>query len=112
MPRLSIKQMLLLIVITSLAALTFSQTTVHRAASQVQTPTPNGRYQIVLNPEIRADKYLIDTQTGRLWRYVVYTDLLGEPGVWQIQDRVDNAQELQTWFQSNRPKPNQTSPNP
>lgn len=27
-----------------------------------------GRYQIYMNPNIRADQYLLDTKTGRTWQ--------------------------------------------
>ena len=29
-----------------------------------------GRYQIFMNPIIRADQYLLDTQTGHIWHLV------------------------------------------
>lgn len=60
-------------------------------------PTQWGRYQLVVNPEVRADTFLLDTETGRMWRRVSYTNLIGEPSVWELFDRVDSYEELQAW---------------
>jgi hypothetical protein len=71
------------------------------------TVLPNqdtGRYVMFSNPNVRADLFMIDTQTGRIWTRVAYTDLEGEPEVWQIQDRVDNPDELRAWVNQHKPK--------
>ena len=39
-----------------------------------------GRFQLFVNPNIRADTFKIDTKTGEIWRLVVTKD--GE-GVWE-----------------------------
>ena len=59
-------------------------------------PTP-GRYQIVFNPSIRADTFLLDTQTGKVWVRTQITDIVGDPDVWKAQDRVDNEFEFIEW---------------
>lgn len=59
-----------------------------------------GRYQIVFNPAVRQDTFLLDTVEGRIWTPIRYTDIQGEPIVWQYSSRVDNFQELLTWFES------------
>ncbi len=41
-----------------------------------------GRFQIVINKNIRADTFLLDTKTGRIWQNTTFTDLKGEPTVW------------------------------
>lgn len=56
------------------------------------------RYQIVINPNVRADTFLLDTVTGRIWIRRSYVDLMTEPEVWEPEDRVDNDQELQAFF--------------
>jgi hypothetical protein len=38
-----------------------------------------GRYQIVINPEVRADTFLLDTETGRIWKPAQYTNLVDDP---------------------------------
>ena len=63
----------------------------------------SGRYQIVSNPNIRADTRLLDTQTGRTWINVEYTDLQGRPDVWRMEDRVDNPKELSEWWNRQTP---------
>jgi hypothetical protein len=64
----------------------------------------SGRYVMFSGPTVRADLFLLDTQTGRIWTRVSYTDLKGEPDVWQIQDRVDNRDELVSWFSQHEAK--------
>ena len=53
-----------------------------------------GRYQIFINENARADTFLLDTHTGRVWVRTEYTDLQGNPGVWKYEDRADTLQEL------------------
>ena len=65
----------------------------------------SGRYVLFSNPNVRADLFLLDTQTGRIWTRLSYTDLDGQPEVWQIQDRVDSRDELGIWISQHRPKP-------
>lgn len=56
-----------------------------------------GRYQIVINPAMRADTFLIDTQTGRIWQKVQYEDMENEPVVWNIMDRIDGVKDFREW---------------
>ena len=53
-----------------------------------------GRYQIVINPQARADTFLLDTATGRVWQLIKYGDLNGEPPAWQLMKRIDNDLDL------------------
>ncbi len=62
-----------------------------------QTPEPQGRYAIFFSPLARADAYLVDTQTGRVWSQVTYTDVVGDPKVWMPQTRIDSDAELTAW---------------
>jgi hypothetical protein len=64
------------------------------------------RFQIFINPNVRADTFLLDTETGRVWSPVTYTNLENAPQVWQIHDRVDNQSELYDWIEQHRAKPN------
>jgi hypothetical protein len=69
-------------------------TTVKQAganASQV------GRYQIVSNPNVRADTFLLDTQTGNTWTPVEITNVKGQPTIWRFKERVDNQQQFNEW---------------
>ncbi|MCC6498580.1 MAG: hypothetical protein IT193_20250 [Propionibacteriaceae bacterium] len=60
------------------------------------TGTQGGRYQIIFNPSgIRADTFLLDTQTGKIWRPTKYTDLRGEPTAWVYEDRLDTITQVQ-----------------
>lgn len=51
-------------------------------APQASTP-PNARFQIIINPNVRADTFLLDTWTGKIWKNVVFTDVEGDPEVWR-----------------------------
>lgn len=48
----------------------------------------NGRYQIVINPHVRADTFLLDTLTGNIWVPTKLTDYLEEPILWLPQEIV------------------------
>src|SRR5580704_5879518 len=52
-----------------------------------------GRYQIVFNPNMRADTFLLDTATGKVWRMTQITDLKTEPDVWMYVWRIDTPSE-------------------
>jgi hypothetical protein len=61
---------------------------------QATAPTPTkqvvasqlagGRYQIVLNRGVRADTFLIDTQTGKTWVQTEITDAEGQATIWMF----------------------------
>ena len=57
------------------------------------------------NPTVRADTFLVDTETGRIWRVRTVTEVVGEPSVWLPEERMDNAAELHTWLSRQRFKP-------
>lgn len=63
-----------------------------------RTPDQYGRYVITFGPFARADVYLLDTQTGRVWRPVQYPDVVGEPDVWLSMDRIDNDTQFDQWL--------------
>lgn len=47
------------------------------------------RYQIVFNPSVRADTFLIDTQKGKVWKQTTITDVESQPTVWQPMVVID-----------------------
>jgi len=57
-----------------------------------------GRYQIFYSPHMRADTFLLDTETGKTWGRIDFSDLPGKPTVWMWEDRVDDQQELNEWY--------------
>ena len=54
--------------------------------STVETKS-QGRYQLVLNPNVRADVFLLDTQTGKIWTPVEITNVKDERTKAGIVDR-------------------------
>lgn len=85
-----------------------------QAARTPSAPKPSGtehpgRYQIFFSPHARADAYLVDTETGKIWRPVTITNakdtnLKGAaPEIWLYQERVDNEQEFDTWSAFHNP---------
>jgi hypothetical protein len=56
--------------------------------------TSPSRYVITINPNIRADTFMIETATGRVLHLVTYTDLEGDPRVWEIMPRIDSDAEF------------------
>ena len=62
----------------------------------------SGRYQIVLSPNVRADLFLLDTQTGRIWQRQTLSDVPDHPDAWFIQDRLDSHAEANAWINQQR----------
>jgi hypothetical protein len=52
-----------------------------------------GRYQIVVNPQVRADTFLVDTATGRVWQRTTFPFLNGDPDAWNIMPRLDGVDD-------------------
>lgn len=84
-----------------------------------QATTPCGRYQMFFSPLARADEYLIDTETGTIWRATEFTNIKGHPEVWIVQPRTDSKAELEAWELKQTPEdrdvltqtpPTQTTP--
>jgi hypothetical protein len=69
------------------------------------------RFQIVNpNPGMRADTFLLDTETGKVWVRTQITDVKGAQDVWLAQDKIDNDQEFAIWYAKQTAKvPVQTS---
>ena len=42
----------------------------------------------------RADTFLLDTATGKIWQLAKLTDMKGEPVVWQYMERLDNPLDV------------------
>ena len=59
-----------------------------------QGATPQGRYQIVFSPFARADTFLLDSETGRIWQLSKYVDRQGEPVVWEPMTRLDSVDDF------------------
>lgn len=70
------------------------------AATQGQAVTPandratEGRFQLVISPHLRADTFLIDTSTGRIWQMTEFSALEGKPVAWQEMTIIDDKGEL------------------
>jgi hypothetical protein len=83
---------------------------ISRAEAADQAPSQAGRYQITINPGVRADTFLLDTVTGKVWRMTQYNDLNGNPVVWESMDRVDSAADLSRLMNTYGSKPPTTKP--
>ncbi len=62
-----------------------------------------GRYQLFFSPHARADVYLVDTETGKIWKPITIsnakdTNLKSAPEVWVYQERVDSEQDFDAWM--------------
>jgi hypothetical protein len=74
--------------------------------SSAQVPTGNaGRYQIVMSSLARADAFLLDTQTGKVWQWTQFTDIENEPNAWVPKLRFDSDQEMYRWALTQKKKP-------
>jgi hypothetical protein len=99
-----------LTVVTSLGVVAFAAYLFSTRGLEAQTAPPSGpvgRYQIVINPQMRADTFLLDTATGRIWAPGRYTDYVDDPRVWELESKVDNNQQLEAFLATKtRKKPN------
>ena len=83
----------------------FDRTAAAEAQKARNSTTANGqvgRYQIFFSPLARADVYLLDTETGRIWRPTTVTNArdsqFGDaPEIWIYQERIDDAQQFERW---------------
>lgn len=57
-----------------------------------------GRYQIVFNPSVRADTFMIDTATGRVWQRTNFPSLNGEPDAWNLMVRLDSPSDREAFL--------------
>lgn len=73
-----------------------------------------GRYQLFFSPHARADVYLIDTETGKIWKPITITNakdtnLKSAPEVWVYQERVDNERDFDAWTATHAPPASATA---
>lgn len=78
------------------------------APASASTISQPGRYQIFFNPNIRADTFLVDTETGKIWRMQTFTDVVGEPTVWLPETRLDSQAEIDRFLSALKPEPTAT----
>jgi hypothetical protein len=71
-------------------------------AADQNTFSEVGRYQIFISPLARADVYLVDTKTGKVWINTQYTDVEGQPKVWKYQERIDSNEDLMQWIKQQK----------
>lgn len=64
------------------------------AAQPVVARSASPRYQIVFSPHVRADTFLLDTQKGRVWVMVKFSDIAGEPSAFDEVEVIDNTGEI------------------
>jgi len=62
-----------------------------------------GRYQLFFSPLARADVYLVDTETGQVWKPITITNATdtnfkSAPEVSVYQERVDTESEFDIWL--------------
>lgn len=74
-----------------------------------------GRYQIFFSPHARADVYLVDTETGQIWKPITVSNAKDDnfktpPELWVYQDRVDNEKEFDRWMAFHPAPPPPTTP--
>lgn len=102
------KRILFLVLLT--AAVSLAQESRIQHPSKTDTSTTAPRFQLFVNPEVRADTLLLDTYTGKIWRMTK----MNEDGVhaWVAEDRLDSEAEEFAWYVNHTPKPNGSSPVP
>lgn len=90
------------------AGIAFSQSN-QKATPAPPTTVPTGRYQIVFSPHARADTYLLDTETGRVWQFTKFPYLNGEPSAWMSVARIDTPSQRDAFQKEHGVKPTESA---
>lgn len=96
----------LLVALFSLHSPSFSQ----ERPSAPRSPEQYGRFVITFSPFARADTFLLDTQTGKVWQLTRFTDIQGDPLVFKNLDRIDSEAQFDVWLRSQRLKEPSATP--
>jgi hypothetical protein len=94
----------LMVVAWSALRATFPPATAH-AAEAAQSGT--GRFQMVMSPLLARDVFLVDTTTGRVWQRTQFTDVKGEPEVWEFMEKFDTRSQIDDWLKYQEMKPSE-----
>jgi hypothetical protein len=89
-----------LLALASTAALRAQQA----RAMPTDQPAANGRYQVVVSTVNRADVFLLDTRTGKIWIPTEYTSFEGNPKAWTYQERIDDQAAEVAWERTLKPR--------
>ena len=91
------KGMFLAVLVCVFASFLLSQSRQDTMRQEKQSFVGPGRYQVVFSPNARADTFMIDTESGKTWQFVTFTDIEGDPHVWKPVVRVDSDSDLSAW---------------
>jgi hypothetical protein len=69
-----------------------------------------GQYQIVISPLAAKFTFLIDTVTGQVWQFAKYTDVNGDPELWEPMTRIDSPAALAEMIKAKGIKQKPTPP--
>jgi hypothetical protein len=74
-----------------------------------------GKYQLFFSPHARADVYLVDTETGKIWKPITITNakdtnFQSAPEVWVYQERIDSERDFDVWMAMHAPPAAATTP--
>ena len=105
----------LVFVVVTFATVSWATAQSAKVPQPSQAQTHVGRYQLFFSPHARADVYLIDTETGRIWKPITITNardtnLKSAPELWVYQERVDSAQDFDKWMSAHTLPDGATTP--
>jgi hypothetical protein len=101
------RRIVLVVVSVLVALVTMVAIVTAQQSAPARTSGPEiGRYQVFINPQIRADTFLLDTATGRIWTPGRYEAFVDEPRVWELQTKVDSETQLRAFLATQKLKAN------
>src|SRR5271157_3373434 len=105
MKKLVVVVVVLLVVACAIAQTAKAPQPVKQPTAAAAAPTQShvGKYQLFFSPHARADVYLVDTETGKIWKPITITNakdtnLQSAPEVWVYQERVDSERDFNIWM--------------
>jgi hypothetical protein len=110
MKKLSVVAVVLVVVMGAIAQTARSPQSAKQPSAVSAAPSQShvGKYQLFFSPLARADVYLVDTETGKIWKPITITNatdtnLKSAPEVWVYQERVDSERDFAIWMAMHAP---------
>jgi len=94
----------ILLFVGLLSAACWAQDSAKKPIIKTDVSSTAPRYQLFSNLNVRADTFLLDTATGKIWQMTTYTDMRGDPTVWVLTTHIDSDADLTEFLRTHMSK--------